>query len=79
LLVYFTAVKIGCDSATGVGVGLGLMLSIDMMLENANKPLLFRPYFNQGLEKLIPSVNSRVNSSLIEAKKNKLNNQQFYL
>lgn len=43
-----------------------------MTLENANKPLLFIPYFNQGLEKLIPSVNSRVNSSFIEAKKNKI-------
>ena len=64
--------KIACESVSGVGIGLGLMLSIDMMLENANKPLLFRPYFNQGLEKLIPSVNSRVNSSLIEAKKNKI-------
>jgi len=67
--------KIGCETTGYFGVGLGIMLGllIDQVLENGNKPLLFRPYFNQGLDKLIPSgnSNSKLNNNFLKGKENK--------
>jgi hypothetical protein len=63
--------KVGCDNASTFGVGIGIMLGIDQILENGNKPLLFRPYLNQGLNKFIPSAQSNILYHLAKAKENR--------
>jgi len=50
--------KFGCEQVATLSVGLSIMLGIDQMLYNADRPRLFQPYLNKLINNVNP-VNSR--------------------
>jgi hypothetical protein len=47
--------KFSCEQAATVSVGLSLMLGIDQILANANRPQIFQPYFTSVINTIAPN------------------------